>query len=130
MSTKILLIDDSATELEFARRTLGEAGYELLTRTSVDGVAELLSAVEIVLIDYHMPGADGGEVLRELRGAQGKGSGDGPLYYLYTSDKDVGTDYKELGFDGRIILKGNAEALVKQIEAIKRMTSLRKMRPR
>ncbi len=128
MDTKILLIDDSATELEFARRALNEAGYELMTRTSVDGTAELLSQVEIVLIDYHMPGADGGEVLRELKAALG--DADGPLFYLYTSDKDVGTDYKELGFDGRIILKGNAEALVKQIEAIKRMTSLRKMRPR
>ena len=52
-----------------------------------------------------------------------------PAFYLYTSDKDVGTTYKTLGFDGRIILKGNGEAFLRQVDAAQRMLKLRKMRP-
>ena len=52
-----------------------------------------------------------------------------PLFYLYTSDQEVGADYRAMGFDGRLILKGNPDALLKQLDAVQRAQRLRKMRP-
>jgi CheY-like chemotaxis protein len=125
---KLLYIDDSTFELEFAAKALRDVGYEVHTRTGLTGLDDILPGTEIVLIDFHMPGIDGGEVLRLIRERAPEGDTP-PACYLYTSDKEIGANYKELGFDGRIILKGNAEALVKQINAARRVLALRQVRP-
>jgi CheY-like chemotaxis protein len=124
----ILYIDDSPAELAAAAAALGEAGHEVITRTGIADIAAPLQRADLVLVDYHMPGMDGGEVVRELR-RQSAMLPRTPTFYLYTSDKEVGSDYRELGFDGRVILKGNPEALVKQVTAALRIQSLRELRP-
>lgn len=124
----IIYIDDSAVHLAQVAEALEHEGYKVTTRTGIVGLEPQLPTADLVLIDFHMPGMDGGQTLaaiRQLTANQPKQ----PLFYLYTSDKERGADYRELGFDGRIILKGNVEALAKQIRSALRIQALRDLRP-
>jgi CheY-like chemotaxis protein len=65
----ILCIDDEALGLEIRRTVLEHAGYQVLT--AVDGAAGLslfrTRPVQGVVLDYYMPGMDGGEVAEAMR---------------------------------------------------------------
>ena len=69
---KVICIDDSDVELEFASRVLGGAGYDVHTRSTLRGIEPVLVDADIILIDFHMPGIDGGEMLTEIRGLRGR----------------------------------------------------------
>ena len=122
-----MVIDDSESELAAARRVLGEAGHEVVTGIDAQGVRDEVQTSDLVIIDFHLVGTDGKETLDYLKG-QLEGD-DAPHFILYTSDKAVGDNYRDLGFDGRFILKGNSEALSKQVDAAMRVRGLRKLRP-
>ena len=66
---KILLVDDSGTQLERGRRLLAAAGY--LVETAPDGVVALArlqeGGIDAVLTDFEMPGLDGFELVRAVR---------------------------------------------------------------
>ena len=65
----ILIIDDETVGIEVRRMLLERAGYRVLT--AIDGASgiELFAAnpVEAVVLDFAMPGMNGGEVARTLR---------------------------------------------------------------
>jgi putative two-component system response regulator len=68
-SARILVVDDTEQNLRLMRRILNGAGYSDI-RTLGDG-REVLASVEdfapdLVLLDLHMPGKDGFEVLSDL----------------------------------------------------------------
>jgi CheY-like chemotaxis protein len=88
--------------------------------------SEQLAECDLVLIDFHMPGIGGGEVLNGLRKA-GKSMGAQPLYFLYTSDKTASRKHRDMGFDGALINKGDDESLVQQLAAALRFAKLRRM---
>ncbi len=124
---KVLYIDDSESDLRVARDALVSAGYDVSTHTSATTAEAEVASADIVLIDFHMPGLDGGEVLRRLRSLLPKGKR--PFFYLYTSDRSLSGEYRRLGFDGQVILKGSTEALLRQLAAACRAVALRRMRP-
>ncbi|MBC8069230.1 MAG: response regulator [Deltaproteobacteria bacterium] len=125
--TKIVYIDDNPQDLRQARDALVTAGYEVCTHVS-DATSDAdVADADIVLIDFHMPGLDGGEVLARLRTVLSPGHR--PFFYLYTSDRSLSGAYRGLGFDGQVILKGNVDALLRQLDAARRAVSLRRMRP-
>ncbi|MCA9633348.1 MAG: response regulator [Myxococcales bacterium] len=123
---RILVIDDSQAVLARAQAALNEAGYEVITTSQTVGTARHLRSCQLVIIDYHMPGIDGGEVLSSLRNAA-KTAGSTPLFYLYTSDADLVGKGRALGFDGSFTDKGNDEALVSQVNAAFRLIRLRSL---
>lgn len=126
-ATKIVYIDDSPDDLRQARDAMVAAGYEVHIHVSDAAADADVANADIVLIDFHMPGLDGGEVLSRLRERL---SGDRrPYFYLYTSDRSLSGGYRQLGFDGQVILKGNVEALLRQLDAARRAVALRRMRP-
>jgi two-component system, OmpR family, response regulator len=127
-SMRILYIDDNPSQLEMAARALTGEGYAVTTCATVAEAKPQLPQCDIVIIDYYMPGLNGQQVLAELRAAL-PATGLRPVFYLYTSDFETGSTYREMNFDGRIILKGNTEALVKQVNAAARALSLRRLRP-
>jgi two-component system, OmpR family, response regulator len=125
-SGKILIIDDSELVLSRVKARLVREGYDVVTLSQAVGAARHLLGCDLVLIDFHMPGLGGGEVLNSLRKA-GNGVGAQPLYFLYTSDKTASRTHRELGFDGALINKGDDESLVQQLAAALRFAKLRRM---
>lgn len=126
---KILVIDDNELVLERVKARLLRESYDVMTTVEPVGVASHLPLCDIVILDFHMPGMNGREVLQSLKtiGADTEAK---PLYFLYTSDSEASRGYKELGFDGTLVNKGNDESLVQQVSVALRLAKLRrKMAP-
>lgn len=64
----VLCVDDNQWILDLTRMALESEGYRVLTAS--DGLAALEAftacAVDAVVLDYEMPGMNGGEVAREM----------------------------------------------------------------
>ena len=123
---RILVIDDSITLLSKVKERLAKDGYEILTTTNAVANTALLKGCDLVIIDFHMPGYDGAQVLQALKKAAVQ-MGIEPLMYLHTTDQAEAAGYKKHGFDGAFAMKGNFDALSKQVQAAFRMIKLRKM---
>ena len=123
---RILVIDDSEVMLDRIRRALEAESYEVVTTTRAVGNARHIPTCHLAIIDYHMPGIDGGTVIQSLRAAMPAGD-HRCLFYLYTSDAAIAKDCKALGFDGVITDKGSEPSLVKQVHAIFRIVQMRAM---
>lgn len=65
----ILCIDDEALGLQIRSAVLERAGYQVLTATDGETGLNLFRSnpVDGVVLDYYMPGMDGGRVAEELR---------------------------------------------------------------
>jgi CheY-like chemotaxis protein len=122
---KVLVIDDSEMVLERVKSRLQRESYEVATTSQPVGAARHLLLCDLVILDFHMPGMNGQEVLRSLK-MLGASSGAAPLYFLYTSDKVLSKGYRELGFDGTLTNKGDDESLVQQVAVALRLAKLRK----
>ena len=122
---KVLVIDDSEMVLERVKARLQRESYEVATTSQPVGAARHLLRCDLVILDFHMPGMNGQEVLRSLR-MLGASSGVSPLYFLYTSDKSLSRGYRELGFDGTLLNKGDDESLVQQVAVALRLAKLRR----
>lgn len=122
----ILYLDDSEVQLADVAATLSRQGHDVRTATTVSAALRVVNASDLVMIDFHMPGFDGGSALEMLRQAV---RGDRPIvFYLYTSDREVAMSYKSLGFDGAFIEKGDVTTLPRQVEAANRMLQLKRLR--
>lgn len=66
----ILCIDDEALGLQVRRAVLERAGYRVVTALDGETGVSLFreNPIDAVLLDYLMPGMDGGEVARVMRG--------------------------------------------------------------
>ncbi len=123
---KILYLDDSELHLREVQRTLSAAGYDVLTAESVAEARSKCGSVDLVMIDFHMPGLNGAEALRVLK--PHVRSDVVVLFYLYTSDRDVAMAFKTHGFDGAFIAKGEENTLISQVQAAHRMVKLKRFR--
>ena len=123
----VLVIDDSEFILDRTRRVLESEGYRVTTTTQTVGAARYLVDCDLAVIDFHMPGLDGGQVIQSLRAACAA-SGRTCLFYLYTADATVGRDYARLGFDGSFTDKGDDAALVRQVKGALRVLQMRALR--
>jgi CheY-like chemotaxis protein len=122
-----MVIDDSELVLSRVKARLAREGYDIITLSQATRAPDHLLQCDLVLIDFHMPGiGGGGQVLTSLRKA-GKAVGAQPLYFIYTSDKIASREYRELGFDGALINKGDDESLVQQLAAALRFAKLRRL---
>jgi DNA-binding response OmpR family regulator len=120
----ILVVDDSEVLLGRIKARLEQADYVVITTTQTVGAARHLRTTNLVVIDWHMPGISGGEVLKSFRAASA-GNAQPPLFYLYTSDPVAAKEARKLGFDGCFIDKGNDDALVSQVGAALRIAKLK-----
>jgi DNA-binding NarL/FixJ family response regulator len=121
---EIVVVDDSYLILDRIRDQLGAEGYRVRTTTGPSAAAKLVEHADLAIIDYHMPGVDGAELLTLLRQSHPQSA---CLYYLYTSDREVAARYERLGFDGAFLRKGEESALVAQVGAVFRTIRMRKL---
>jgi DNA-binding NarL/FixJ family response regulator len=121
---EIVVVDDSYLILDRIRERLSAEGYRVRTTTGQNAAMKLVQNADLAIIDFHMPGIDGAEMLSSLRASLPQGS---CLYYLYTSDREVATRYQQLGFDGAFLRKGEEAALVPQVGAVFRTIRMRKL---
>ena len=65
---RILVVDDEQTVRDFLRRTLEEAGYEVITAVNGQEALDKISQFDIslMLLDIKMPKLDGFEVLARM----------------------------------------------------------------
>jgi two-component system chemotaxis response regulator CheY len=67
----ILSVDDSTTIRRIVKRTVTELGHEVLEAPDGPVALEVLaanySAIQMVILDWNMPGMTGLDVLREIR---------------------------------------------------------------
>jgi DNA-binding NarL/FixJ family response regulator len=122
---EIVVIDDSYVILERIRTHLKAEGYEVYVTTAAASAVVRIRTADLAIIDFHMPGVGGGQMLELLKEAAPKDST--CLYYLYTSDRDAAARYQEYGFDGAFLRKGEEAVLVSQVAAVFRTISLRKL---
>lgn len=121
---EIVVVDDSYLILDRIRERLTAEGYRVRTTTGQSAAMKLVEFADLAIIDFHMPGIDGAEMLSSLKTLHPHGP---CLYYLYTSDRNVATRYQQLGFDGAFLRKGEEEALVAQVGAVFRTIRMRKL---
>jgi CheY-like chemotaxis protein len=121
---RILIVDDSPLILDKAKAVLAGAGYTVTTTSQTVGVSSFLREVDLAIIDFHMPGLDGKDVMQSIRRATKDGKLNF-LAYLYTSDDSAAQTFKASGFDGDFASKGDPHALLTQVDAAFRRLQLR-----
>jgi two-component system OmpR family response regulator len=121
---RIVIIDDSELVLEQSRAVLAGAGYDVITTSQTVGASRYLVAADLVIIDLHMPGFDGRDMVASMRESV-RGLKRRCLLYLYTSDEDAAKLPHAMGFDGCFSDKGDPRALLEQVDAVFRLLQMR-----
>jgi two-component system OmpR family response regulator len=123
---RILIIDDSETILEQARMVLTGAGYDVIATSQTVGASRHLAASDLAIIDFHMPGFNGKDMVESMRSSESiRGTKHRCLLYLYTSDEEAGRSHRLWGFDGCFTEKGDARELLEQVAAVFRLLRMR-----
>jgi len=120
----LLLVDDEPTITDVLSRYLQRAGYE--TRIAADGEEAVALATQrrpdLMLLDLMLPGIDGLEVMRRLRGTM-NGGGQPPLPIILLtargeeSDRVVGL---RLGADDYVVKPFSPAEVVARVDAVLR----------
>jgi len=118
--THVLIVEDEPNIASFARMYLEAAGYRVTVSHRGDEGLDLAEREQpaLVVLDLMLPGIDGYEVTKRLRG----GSGPSPAIVMLTArddavDKVVGL---ELGADDYITKPFNPRELVARVRAVLR----------
>lgn len=115
----VLVADDDADIRELVALRLGRAGYRV--ETAADGLEAFDRAVELrpdlVVLDVSMPGADGFETSRRMRGDPR--TAHIPVVFLTarTRDEDVLTGYAR-GGDGYVTKPFEPQELLDRVDAL------------
>lgn len=120
---KVLVLDDSQPILDVVRERLERSGYDVVTALTVQKACEHVKDRQVAIVDYHMPGITGTEALRMLRTVTAEAR-NSCRFYLYTTDSSKSAEYVAEGFDGVYTMKGNVDALERQLEATMRVVRL------
>ena len=109
----ILVVDDDAPILTLMRSLLREFGFRVITaRTGEEALGHVRSErPALVLLDKHMPGMGGSEVIRRLR-AEFQGM---PILIL-SGDPVSNAELQALGADGAVQKPFDVPALIAQIK--------------
>jgi CheY-like chemotaxis protein len=110
----ILVVDDDMPILILMQSLLREFGFEPVTAASGRDAIEIARRQRpaLVLLDKHMPGMSGDEVIRALRGDDGMAQ----VPILILSGEPISKNaLKELRADGAVLKPFDVMALVKQI---------------
>lgn len=126
---KVLTIDDEEHILELLQYNLENSGYTVLQAVTGEEGYEILEkeAVDIVLLDYMLPGADGLEILRRIR--TNKALEDIPVIMLTAKQEEIDTVLGlEMGADDYIGKPFGTHELLARMKAVIRRSKAYKQR--
>ncbi len=124
MKSHILIVDDTADVLQLLKIILTAAGFRVSLATDAAAMDKKLAAggIDLIVLDYMMPGEDGLSVCRRVSAAGGP-----PVIMLSAKGTDIdrirGLD---LGADDYIAKPFNGDELVSRIRAVLRRRSPRR----
>ncbi|MGA8046270.1 MAG: response regulator [Dermatophilaceae bacterium] len=117
MSTaRILVVEDNPLNLKLVRDVLGAAGFDVVAATSGEEGLRLASTSppDLVLMDLQLPGIDGVETMRRMRG----GSAPVTAPIIAVTALAMAEDHEKAaraGFDGYIEKPISVRALVGEV---------------
>jgi DNA-binding response OmpR family regulator len=116
---KILVVDDDPTMVKLINVNLKLNNYSVVEATSGEQALDVLSAepLDLVVLDIMMPGVDGWEVLKRIRGNKETQEMPVILVTAKTQDSDVIRGW-ELGADEYVIKPFNPLLLVEVIKMV------------
>jgi two-component system, OmpR family, response regulator MprA len=119
MNTHILIVDDDSRLTSALRRTLAYEGYQVSVAANGEGALSMVRTrpPDLVILDLMLPGIDGLEVCRRLRGA-----GDGTAVLMLTA-RDAVVDRVtglETGADDYLVKPFALEELLARVKALLR----------
>src|SRR5713101_1637708 len=119
MNAHILIVDDDSRVTSALRRTLAYEGYQVSVAANGEGALSIVRTrpPDLVILDLMLPGMDGLEVCRRLRGA-----GDGIAILMLTArdaieDRVAGL---EIGADDYLVKPFALEELLARVKALLR----------
>ena len=115
---KVLVVDDEPMMVNFLRTGLRYEGFEVLGATDGNSALEMAksSRPDLVILDLMMPGIDGYEICRQLRG-------DPDLGIIMVTAKDETTDRVlglDLGADDYLVKPFDFDELLSRMKAVLR----------
>jgi len=111
----VLVVEDNVLNLKLVRDVLAHAGYRIVEATSGEEGIRLAGEVhpDLVLMDLQLPGIDGAEALRRLRGTA---AGAVPVVAVTAFAMDEDREKAERdGFDGYLRKPISVRALPAQV---------------
>ncbi|MCG2796300.1 MAG: response regulator [Actinomycetia bacterium] len=118
-SRKILVVDDDPTMVKLVNVNLKLNNYSVVEATSGEQALKVLAVepLDLVVLDIMMPGVDGWEVLKRIRGSPETEEMPVILVTAKTQDSDVIRGW-ELGADEYVIKPFNPLLLVEVIRMV------------
>ncbi len=119
LNMRVLIVEDQVKTGDYLRQGLAENGFVVdVARNGLDGQhLALTSEYDIVVLDVMLPGADGWQVLRELR-RQGKQT---PVLFLTARDKvEDRVKGLDLGADDYLVKPFAFSELLARVRALTR----------
>jgi DNA-binding response OmpR family regulator len=118
-NARILCVDDSVDTNATQKMLLEHRGYRVTTAIDADEARSIIdnSIPEVALIDFGLPGMDGGELLTLLRSESDIG---GCRFVCVSGRQESEVNWRELGFDAYLQKPVEIDGLVAQIEALRR----------
>ena len=119
LQNRILIVDDDAANVHFLERLLAHDGYENVL-TAMSGAAALGKAIgdqpDLILLDLHMPGINGYEVLDTLRSSGGAGVYIPILVYTADITLEARKRALELGASDFLTKPGDAHEILLRVK--------------
>jgi DNA-binding response OmpR family regulator len=115
---RILAVDDSMTYLQELNETLSEQGYDVILAHSGQEALDMLAvqAVDCILLDRLMPGLDGTETCRRIKGAVA--TRDIPLIMLTAmEDREAIIEGLSTGADDYVLKSNEIDVLSARVRA-------------
>jgi two-component system, OmpR family, KDP operon response regulator KdpE len=120
-TVRVLVVDDDAQILRALRTSLNARGYEVHTAPNGETALEILSRdnVDLVILDLGLPGIDGHEVIRRVRGWS-----DVPIIVLSVRDsQEQKVTALDSGADDHVSKPFEMEELLARMRAVRRRSS-------
>lgn len=116
--TRVLIVDDEPLILQTVSRLLGNAGFDTHTCHLWPGVASLMRSTDphLVLLDYNMPGVNGGDLCRILKRSECCSNAK-ILLFSAEDETDLVRIVRECGADGYIKKNTPPSQLVEALHA-------------